>query len=127
MDAWRRLDLGDRVLRSRNESDFLGRRKSRTRLQRREPAWRQSLQQFRRCVGCGYGNAEVALPVLAGGRVRLGRRADSSTGRYFVERQPAQSDAVGEPQRILLRARSKNWGVSAGHAPRQTELECGLR
>ena len=38
-------------------------------------------------------------------RTRLGRHADSDSGRYGVRRAPAQADAVAESKRDLLRAR----------------------
>ena len=127
LGARRRIDLGDRIVRSGNEPHVLGRRKSRARLQRREPPRRQPLQLLGRRARRRYRKAEVALPVHAQRRVRLGRGADSGAGRYLVEGQPAQGDAVGQSQRLLLRARSQHRRVPAGDADREAELERRLR
>ena len=127
LGTWRRIDLGDRIVRSGNEPHVLGCRKSRARLQRGEPPRRQSLQLLGHRARRRYRKAEVALPVHAQRRVRLGRRADSGACRYFVERQPAQGDAVGQPKRLLLRARPHDRRVPAGDADCQAELERRLR
>ncbi len=80
-----------------------------------------------RRAGCRHGKAAMALPVHARRRIRLGRGADSGAGRHHVEGATAKGHAVGQPQRLLLRARSQDRRVSAGHADRQTELERGVR
>ena len=50
---------------------------------------------------CRHRQAEVALPVLAARRVRLGRDAGSGARRYRLAGPAAQSDAVGESQRLF--------------------------
>ena len=52
------------------------------------------------------GQAEVALPVHAARRVRLRLDAGAGARRHRVAGPAAQGDAVGQPQRLLLRARS---------------------
>ncbi len=53
------------------------------------------------------GELAVALPVHAERRLRLRRGADSGARRLADERHlERQADAVGQPQRLLLRARS---------------------
>ena len=52
------------------------------------------------------GQAEVALPVHAARRVGLGCAAAAGAGGYGVARPAAQAAASGEPQRVLLCARS---------------------
>ena len=49
-----------------------------------------------------HGEVEVALPVHAARRVRLGFRAGPGAGRHRMARQAAQSDALGQPERLLL-------------------------
>ena len=64
MEAWRRIDLGDRFLRSGNESHVLGRGKSRARLQRGDagPATTSTADSVI-ALDADTGKAEVALPV----------------------------------------------------------------
>ena len=61
----RRLDLGDRLVRSGSQPDVLGHRQSRSRLERRSAPGRQPLHRFGRRARCRHRQAEVALPVLA--------------------------------------------------------------
>src|SRR5262249_3557370 len=58
---------------------------------------------------------------------RLGLRAGARARRSRVAGQTAQGDAVGEPQRLLLRARSDDGRVPAGQAVREAELERWVR
>ena len=60
-------------------------------------------------------------------RIRLGCRADSGARGHLVAGAAAKDHAVGQSQRVLLRARSHNRRVPAGHAHRETELERRLR
>ena len=52
------------------------------------------------------GRAEVALPVHAARRVRLRLDAGARARGHRVSGPDAQGDAVGEPQRLLVRPRS---------------------
>ncbi len=124
-DSWKHggaPDLGYRVLRPANESDLLGNRQPGSGLERRRTARRQPLQLFRGGARRRYREAQMALPVLAAQRVRLGFRADSRAGRYPMERQAAKGDGVGEPQRDVLCTRPDDGRVSARQAFRQGEL-----
>ena len=62
------------------------------------------------------GQAEVALPVHAARRVRLRRHAGPGAGRHRVAGPAAEGDALGQPQRLLLRARSRHGRVPVGQA-----------
>ncbi len=68
------------------------------------------------------GEAEVALPVHAERSLRLRRRAGAGARRSHLEGPAPQADAVGQPQRLLLRARSRDRRVPAGHAVREGQL-----
>ena len=92
------------------------------RLEPRPAPRRQPVLGLRRRARRRHRRAEVALPVHAERRLRLRRRADPGARRPGVARHAAQADALGEPQRLLLRARSRDRRVPAGHAVRQSEL-----
>ena len=74
-----------------------------------------------------HRHAEVALPVHAARRVRLRLDAGADARRHAVAGAAAQGDAVGEPQRRRVRARSRHRRVPARQAVRQGELDGGLR
>ena len=127
--AARRLaDLGDRLLRSGNEPDVLGHRQPESRLDRR-PAkpGRQSLLRLCRCPRRRHREAQMALPVHAERRVRLGLRTSAGARRHHLAGAAAQGDAVGESQRVLLRAGSRHRSVPDGQGVREAELEQRIR
>ena len=119
----RRLDLGHRILRSRSQPDVLGRRQSGSRLEWRSPRGRQPVQRIGRRARRRHRSAEVALPVHAARRVRLRRDADSGARRHSVAGPAAQGDALGQPQRLHVRARSHERAVPARQAVREGELD----
>ena len=83
LEARRRVDLADRLVRSAAEPDLLGRRQRRSRLQRRAAARRQPLHRFRRRARRRHRQAEVALPVHAARRLRLRLGADAGARRQL--------------------------------------------
>ena len=123
MEARRQSDLERRQLRSGNEPDVLGDRQSESGLERRrshaggQPVFRLGHRARRR-----HRKAEVVLPVHAGRRVRLGCDAGAGARRHGVAGQAAQADAVGQPQRVLLRARSRDREVPDGQAVREADV-----
>jgi hypothetical protein len=78
VEARRRIDLGDRLVRSRVEPDLLGRRQRRARLERGSAAGRQPLHRLGRCARRRQRPPALALPVHAARslRLRLGAGAD---------------------------------------------------
>src|SRR6185436_9222476 len=70
---------------------------------------------------------QVALPVHPGRRVRLGLHAGARARGHAVAGKAAQTDAVGESQWLLLRARSRDRAVPDGQSLREANLESGLR
>ena len=87
-----------------------------------DAAGRQPLQRFRDRARCRHRQAEMVLPVHAARRMGFRLGAGSRAGRPDVEGQAAESDAVGQSQRLLLRAGSRDRRVSAGQAIRQAGL-----
>ncbi len=88
------------------ESHVLGHRQSGARLESVAAARRQPLLRQRRRARSGHRQAQVALPVHAERRLRLRLGAGSGARRPADEvRHERQADALGEPQRLLLRAR----------------------
>ena len=102
LEARRRIDLDDRLLRSAAQSHLLGRRQRRSRLQRRAAARRQPLHRLGRRARRRHRQAEVALPVHAARRLRL-RLGAGAGARRQLGGQPRQRRRVGQPQRQLLR------------------------
>ena len=124
----RRPDVADRQLRSRTQPRVLGRRQSRARVRsRRARRDGQPLQQLGRRARRRHGQAEVALPVHAGRRARLGLGAGHGAGRSRVARRAAQAADARRSQRALLRARQDERQVPVRHAVHLSELERGLR
>ncbi len=68
------------------------------------------------------GEAAVVLPVLAERSVRLRRGADSGAGRHGLAGHAAQAGVLGEPQRVLLRARPRHRQVRGGPPVREGQL-----
>ena len=64
-------------------------------------------------------HAEVALPVHAARPVGLGRDADLGARRRRPGRASRAADAARQPQRLLLRVRSRRRQAAAGEAVRQ--------
>ena len=85
--------------------DLLGHRQSRSRLEPEAAARRQPLRRLRDRARRRHRQAEVALPVHAERPLRLRLGAGAGARRRPLEGHAAQADAVGEPQRLLLRAR----------------------
>src|SRR4029079_991161 len=69
----------------------------------------------------------MALSVHAWRRVRLGFHPGSGARRYAVAGEAAQVDAVGESQRLLLRAGSRHRAVPDGQGVCEADLESRLR
>ena len=66
---------------------------------------RQPLQRLRGGARSRYREAEMVLPVHAARQARLRFGAGSGAGGHGVAGPAAQGDAVGQSQRVLLRAR----------------------
>ena len=128
LDARRCAHLGDRLLRSGHQSDVLGHGQSESRLERwpqelcRQPLWRLGRRARRR-----YRKAEVVLPVHAERRVRLGFGAGSRACDDRVAGEAEESDALGQSQWLLLRARSRRRPVPVRQGVREAELEPRVR
>ena len=110
----RRVDLDDRVVRPRPQHHLLGRRQPRPRLERRGARGRQPLLRQRHRDRRRQRRDQVALPVHAARRPRLGRLPGPGAGRHGDWRPRAQADAVRQPQRLLLRARPRDRPLRAG-------------
>ena len=95
----------------------LGHRQPGSRLERRSAAGRQPLHRLGGRARCRHRQAEVALPVHAARRVRLRLDAGAGARRHHVAGAPAQGDDVGEPQRLLVRARSHDRDSSCSGKP----------
>ena len=76
-------------------------------------ARRQPVHRFRRRARRRHRQAEMAFPVHAERRLRLRLGAGAGARRHRVAGEAAQGDDVGEPQRLLLRARSRHRRVPA--------------
>ena len=109
------------------ESHLLGRRQRRTRLEQRATSRRQPLYRFGRRARRRHRPTEVALPVHAERSVRLRLCAGPGPRRHHVARRAAEGDGLGEPQRQLLRARSRDRQVPRRQAVRQGELDGHIR
>ena len=96
-------------------------------LQRRSAAGRQPLHGVGRRARCRHRQAEMALPVHAARSLRLRLGAGAGARRHHVAGRAREGDAVGEPQRQLLRARSRDRQVPARQAVREGELDERLR
>jgi alcohol dehydrogenase (cytochrome c) len=72
----RRFHMADRVLRSGSQAAVLDHRQSRAGLERRQPSRRQPLHRRRARARSRHRQDEVALPVHAGRRARLGLEPD---------------------------------------------------
>ena len=83
---------------------------------------RQSVLRFGDRAGCGYGQAEMVLPVHAARRMGLRFGAGSGAGGSDLEGQAAQGDVVGESQRLLLRARPEQRRVPVGQGIREADV-----
>ena len=127
VEARRRIDLGDRLVRSAAEPHLLGHRQRRPRLQRRAAARRQPLHRLGRRARRRHRHAALALPVHAA------RRYDYDAVQVPVlvditgSGAPRQGDVVGESQRQLLRARSRDGPIPARQAVREGELDERIR
>ena len=73
------------------------------------------------------GKLKWHYPVHAGRRIRLGRHAGAGARRHGVAGPAAQVDAVGQPQRLLLRAGPRHRPVPDGQGVRQADVEPRLR
>ena len=92
-----------------NQPDVLGHGQSESRMERRSAqSRRQPLWRFGRRARRRHRKAEVVLPVHAERRVRLGFRAGAGARDDRLAGQAAQGDALGQSQRLLLRARSQD-------------------
>ena len=124
----RRGHLDDRQLRPGPRHPLLGDGQSRPRHDWRRTPGRQPLLGFGGGARRQDRAAQVALPVHAARRARLRRAAAAGAGGRAVEGAAAQAPAAGQPQRLLLRARSRHRRVSAGNAVREADhLGVGTR
>ena len=105
VEARRRGGLADGVVRPGARPHLLGHRQPGARLQSRAAAGRQPVHELRGGPGRRYGRDPLALPVHACRSLRLRRGADPGAGGHRTRRPVVQGGAVGEPQRVLLRAR----------------------
>ena len=104
------------------QSAVLGRRQSQPGLGRREPPGRQPLHRLAGGARSRHRNAEVALPVHAARHARLGRERNTGARRHHDQRPPAQGRHDGEPQRFLLRQRSRHRRVHPGETVREHDV-----
>jgi len=118
----RRSDLADRILRSRAEAALLGHRESGSGLERRLAQRRQPLHLVSGGDRHRHGQAALAFPVHSARRPRLGRESDPRARRHAGRRPRAAAGRHRQPQRFLLRARSKNRRVRVRHSLRQTDV-----
>ena len=103
----RRPGLGDRLVRSGAEPDVLGHRQSGSRLERRSAARRQPLHRF-------GASRSMPTPAQLKWHYQFTPHDEFDYDATQVpvladiewQGQPAQGDAVGEPERLLVRARS---------------------
>ena len=107
---------------SGSRPDVLGHRQSRPGLERRRSPRRQPLHRLRRRPRPRRRQLEVALPVHPARRLGLGCRADPRPRRPRMGGPPAQAHALGQPQRLLLRARPGHRRVPARRSLRQGHL-----
>ena len=112
VEARRRADVGDRLVRSRPQPALLGHRQSGAADVRRQSAGRQPVFGFARRARSRHGQAEVAFPVHAARRARLGFDAHADPVRRDDRRPAAQARRGRQPQRLLLRPRSRHRRVS---------------
>ena len=105
--ARRRADLVHRQLRSGARHRLLADRQSEQGVQRRRSPGRQPLRGLHPRARSQDRRAEVALPVHAARSLGLGRDADLGAGRRRLAGPAAQADAARQPQRLLLRVRSR--------------------
>ena len=120
--ARRRLDLGHGHLRSRAEPGVLRHRQSRAGLLQRQSRRRQPVHRVDRRARCRHRQAEVALPVHAARRARLGRDAGAGAGRAADRRPDPQGGDVREPQRVLLHDRSRDRKADRRQAVRRNDV-----
>ena len=106
-------------VRSGSQPDVLGHRQSRVPTGTAIAGRRQPVQRLGRRARCRHRQAEMAFPVHAARRVRLRLDAGAGARRHPVAGPAAQGDAVGESQRLLVRARSRERPVPAGQAVRR--------
>ena len=116
LEVRRRLGVGHRLVRSGAEPHLLGHRQSGARLESRSAARRQPLLRLGGRARRRHRQAEVAFPVHAERRLRLRLGAGAGARRHELAGEAGEGDDVGEPQRLLLRARSRDRQVPAGHS-----------
>ena len=102
----RRRDMADRHLRSGDRHAVLADRKSLPGYRRQRAAGRQPLHEFHPRARREDRQAALALPVHAARSVGLGCAGAAGAHRRGLPGAAAQDAAAGEPQRLLLRARS---------------------
>ena len=90
---------------------YWGHRQSGARLLPRAAPRRQPLLRLRGRARRRHRRAELVLPVHPRRPLRLRRGADPGAGRHRAQRRAVQGDAVGQPQRLLLRAGSGDGAV----------------
>ena len=127
LEDWRRSDVADRLVRSGAQHCVLDRRQSRAAdrsIRARRP--RQPVQRFGRRARSRHRPAQVALPVHAERRPRLGLGAGRGPRRSRVARPDAEAAAARRSQRPLLRARPHERKVSVRHAVRLQNWNAGF-
>ena len=119
------MTWGSTHLRSRSESDLLRHRQPAARDQRPQAAGRQPVHRVDRRAQSRHREAGVVLPVVAARHARLGRHPDAGAHRRRGQRAAAQAARAGEPQRLVLPARSHH--RPEHHQPRvhQDQLDEG--
>ena len=122
-DSWKSggaRHLGERLLRPRHRHPVLGDRQPEPGLERRPARGRQPLQRLGARGRPQDRQAQVALPVHAARRVGLRRQQRALPGRRRSRRSEGAGGGAGEPQRLLLSARSPRREVPARQAVRRS-------
>ena len=127
LEARRRRGLAHGLVRPGAEPDLLGHRQPGSRLQPRAAAGRQPLLLLGGGARRRHRGAALALPVHAGGPLRLRLGAGPGAGGHHPQQRRVQGDAVGQPQRVLLRAGPGDGALPDGPAVRVAELGRGAR
>ena len=123
LEARRRLDLGDRLVRSGSQSHVLGHWQSGPGLESAQarPATTCTPARWSRSMP-DTGKLKWHFQFTPHDELRLRLGAGAGARRHAWQRHAAQADAAGQSQRLLLRARPHERQVPAGQAVRQSEL-----
>ena len=115
------------TLRSGAEHGLLGHRQPEPAVLRRRSRGRQPLHRVDRGARRRHRQAEVALPVHAARHARLGLEPGAGARRPDDRRPAAQGRDGRQPQRVLLRARSRHREAARRQAVHRHDLGAGDR